>query len=452
MNKPLHMKTTALMAAFLAVFLTSLGLVWAAQPATAANIPGASISISTNSVVTSQWDQVDLTCEWSVPDHSKPGDTFEMQLPQELRWFGTAFFDLDNPEGETVATAVADDSGLVVFTLTDFVATHPLKVGGTCNFSTRYAEVPGDEEREQLEFTVGDRVVRVPVTVTPCVTDCTPAPESAGKAMWWADAGQTRLESIIYMPPMPSRTNDVTVTDTPSAGMEIDCDDVTPRVGRTVNANGNITDPMETDRYPAVIECTPREVTVTWTGLPRGERVELFVVTDVTDATLDAYTNTGTVMIDGIENAVGAETRRTSAEGTGDGTATPTPTPTPATATPTPTPTRSSSTPTPTPTPTTATPTPTPTPTTPTPTPTVTETATPEPSTSAPTPSTPVTTPAVEAPSQTPEQPKKAEDDTELATTGANGPAFVFAAAALLALGSLLAFGAARRSSQRRTH
>ncbi|WP_179014357.1 Ig-like domain-containing protein [Paenarthrobacter ureafaciens] len=444
MNKPLHMKTTALMAAFLAVLLTSLGIVWAAQPAAAANIPGASVSISTDSVVTSQWDQVDVTCEWSVPDHSRPGDTFELKLPQELRWFGTTSFDLDNPEGETVATAVADDSGLVVFTLTDFVATHPLNVGGTCNFTTQYSEVPGNEEGEQLEFTIGDRVVRVPVTVNPCVTDCTPVPETAGKAMWWADAGQTRLESIIYMPPMPSFTNNVMVKDTPSAGMEIDCDDVTPRVGRTVNANGNITDPMETDIYPATIECTPQELTATWTGLPKGERVELFVVAQVTDATLDAYTNTGTVTIDGIENTVGAETRRTSAGGTGDGTATPTPTPT--TATPTPT------TATPTPTPTTATPTPTPTATTATPTPTMTEHATAEPSTSAPTPSTPVTTPAVEAPSQTPEQPRKGQDDTELATTGANGPAFVFAAAALLALGSLLAFGAARRSSQRRTH
>lgn len=450
MNKPLHLKTIALMAAFLAVFLTSLGLVWTAQPATAANIPGASISISTESVVTSQWDHVDLTCEWSVPDHSQPGDTFEIQLPKELRWFGTASFDLNNPDGETVATAVANDSGLVVFTLTDFVATHPLKVGGTCKFTTQYSQVPGEEDGEQLEFKIGDRVVRVPVTVDPCVTDCTPVPGTAGKAMWWADPGQTRLESIIYMPPMPSAKNNVVVTDTPAAGMEIDCDDVTPRVGRTVNADGNITDPMETDLYPAVIECTPQEVTVTWTGLPKGERVELFVVTQVTDASLDAYTNTGTVTIDGIENTVGAETRRTSADGTGDGTATPTPTPTPSTATPTPTPTRSSATPTPTPTPTpsTATPTPTPTPTTAAPT----ATPTPAPSTSAPTSSAPVTTPAVAVPSQTPEQPKDGQADSELASTGANGPAFVFAAAALLALGSLLAFGAARRSSQRRTH
>jgi hypothetical protein len=443
MNKPLHLKTTALMAAFLAVFLTSIGLTWTAQPATAADIPGARISISTGTVVTNQWDQVDLTCEWSVPDHSKPGDTFKLQLPRELRWFGPASFDLENPAGQTVASAVADDSGLVVFTLTDFVASHPLDVGGTCKFTTQYTQAPGDEGREQLEFTIGDTVVRVPVHVDPCVTDCTTTRETAGKAMWWADAAQTRLESIVYMPPMPSRTNDVVVTDTPSAGMEIDCDNVTPQVGRTVNADGNITDPVETDQYPAVIDCTPEQVTATWTGLPKGERVELFVTTRVTDPTLDTYTNTGTVTIDGVEGAVGAETGRTTASGTGDGTAIPTPTPTPSTATPKPT-----STATPTPTPTTAAPTP-----TVSPSPSrSTETTTAAPSTSAPASSSPSTTPAMAAPSQTPEQPKDDEGEVALASTGAPGPAIVFAAAGLLALGSLLAFGAARRSSQGRTH
>ncbi|MET4618776.1 hypothetical protein ABIE18_000199 [Arthrobacter sp. 2762] len=462
MKNQLHLKSASLVAALLAVVVTAFGLTWSAVPANAAVIPGAAVTISTDSVVTNQWDQVDLTCQWSVPDNSQPGDTFNLQLPPELRWFGAASFDLDNADGVTVAKAVANDAGQVVFTLTDFVADHPNNVGGTCNFSTQYAVEPGTGETTELNFTVGSTVVRVPVDVDgPCTKDCEPAPPtSAGKSMWWADAPQTELESIFYMPPMPSESNDVVVTDTPAAGMEIDCDHITPRVGRVVSSSGNITDPMDNEQYPATVECTPQEATVRWTGLPRGERVELFVVTKVTDRKLDVYTNSGTVTIAGEETPVGAETRRTRAEGTGDGTASPTPTPTPtpspSTATPTPTPSPSHATPTPTPTPTpspsTATPTPTPSPSTATPTPTptpspTTSTATPT-ATPTPSPSTSTTSPVL-VPTNEPSQPAEVAAPEPLATTGAQSPAFIYAAAALLALGSLLAFLGVRRSARR---
>ena len=458
MKNQLHLKSASLVAALLAVVVTAFGLAWSAGPANAAVIPGAAVTISTDSVVTNQWDQVDLTCQWSVPDNSQPGDTFNLQLPPELRWFGAASFDLDNADGVTVAKAAANDAGQVVFTLTDFVADYPNNVGGTCNFSTQYAVQPGTGETTEVNFTVGSTVVRVPVHVDgPCTQDCHPAaPTSAGKSMWWADAPQTELESIFYMPPMPSESNDVVVTDTPAAGMEIDCDHITPRVGRVVNSSGNITEPMDNELYPANVECTPQEATVRWTGLPRGERVELFVVTKVTDRKLDVYTNSGTVNIAGEETPVGAETRRTRADGTGEGTAsptaTPTPTPSPSTGTPTATPT-----PTPSPSTSTATPTPTPSPSTstatPTPTPSPSEsTATPTPSpsesTATPSPSPSTTSPVLVATDE-PTQPAEVPKPERLATTGAQSPVFVFAAAALLALGSLLGFLGVRRSARR---
>ncbi|WP_223947923.1 Ig-like domain-containing protein [Arthrobacter sp. NtRootA1] len=471
MKNQLHLKSASLVAALLAVVVTAFGLAWSAGPANAAVIPGAAVTISTDSVVTNQWDQVDLTCQWSVPDNSQPGDTFNLQLPPELRWFGAASFDLDNADGVTVAKAAANDAGQVVFTLTDFVADHPNNVGGTCNFSTQYAVQPGTGETTEVNFTVGSTVVRVPVHVDgPCTQDCHPAaPTSAGKSMWWADAPQTELESIFYMPPMPSESNDVVVTDTPAAGMEIDCDHITPRVGRVVNSSGNITEPMDNELYPANVECTPQEATVRWTGLPRGERVELFVVTKVTDRKLDVYTNSGTVNIAGEETPVGAETRRTRADGTGEGTASPTATPTPtpspstgtptATPTPTPSPSTSTATPTPTPSPSTSTATPTPTPSpststaTPTPTPSPSEsTATPTPSpsesTATPSPSPSTTSPVLVATDE-PTQPAEVPKPERLATTGAQSPVFVFAAAALLALGSLLGFLGVRRSARR---
>ncbi|MCD4852219.1 Ig-like domain-containing protein, partial [Arthrobacter sp. AK01] len=332
MKNQIHLKTVSLVAALLAAVMAVLGLSMSALPAHAAELADAEITLSTESVVSSQWDQVDLTCAWSVPDNSQPGDTFSIQLPSELRWFGASSFDLDNSAGDTVATAVANDAGLVVFTLTDFVGTHPLDVGGTCSFTTQYSAKPANGETQELTFTVGSSVVRVPVVIEPCPSDCVPGmPTSVGKSMWWSDPGQTELESVFSMPPMSSETNDVVITDTPASGMEIDCSRVTPRVGQNMGNAGNIVTPYDDDEYPASIECSPHELTVTWTGLPEGEHVELFVVTKVTDASLASYENNGTVIISGQETPVVAQTRRSSGSGTGDGTATPTPTPSPTT-------------------------------------------------------------------------------------------------------------------------
>ncbi|MET3368159.1 UNVERIFIED_CONTAM: hypothetical protein ABIE34_001392 [Jeotgalibacillus campisalis] len=434
MNNQIHLKTVSLVTALLAALTAFLGLGLTALPATAANIPEADITISTESVVTKQWDQVDVKCTWSVPDKSQPGDTFSLQLPPELRWFGATTFDLKNPAGRTVATAAANDAGLVVFTLTDFVASHPLNVGGECSFTTQYALEPTHGGSEELNFVVGDSVVRVPVTTEPCTEDCDPGvPTSAGKSMWWADPAQTKLESIFYMPPMAFETNDVVVTDIPAAGMEINCSQVTPRVGKVVSAAGNIVEPYDNGQYPATIQCSPQSLTVSWQGLPKGEHVELFVVTTVTDSSLDVYENNGTVNISGDQHPVGTETRRSVASGTGDGTAETTPTPSPST-------------------PATQTPTPTPTP-SPTTSPTSAPPATPEPSPSTP-PATPEPSPSITPPvvvviPEEPAEPNEVYSREQLANTGAQGQGFIFIAAALLALGSLFAFAGARRYGQR---
>ncbi|MFJ4209000.1 Ig-like domain-containing protein [Paenarthrobacter sp. NPDC089675] len=467
MNNQPYLKAASAAAALLAALFLTVGLVWSAASAHAADIVDAKISLSTESVVTNQWDQVNLSCQWSVPDHSQPGDTFELQLPPQLRWFGSTSFDLNSPGGDTVAKAVANDSGLVVFTLTEFVKDHPLDIGGTCAFTTQYSKVPGDDTGSQLDFVVGSSVVRVPLDIKPCTSDCAPVPTSAGKSMWWADADQTRLESIIYMPPMQSDKNDVVVTDTPADGMEIDCDEVTPRVGRTVNATGNLTDPLENDKYPAAIDCTPHKVTATWAALPKDERVELFVVAQVTDSSLDVYTNTGTVTIAGVESAVDAETKRTTASGTGDGTAAPSETPSPSpsttpaspTATPSPSPSTTPASPTATPTPSpsttpaspTATPTPSPSATTATPTPTGSP-STPAPSKPAVTAPAPTSSAPVTPPSRAATTPAAATTTDELASTGASGPLFIFVGVGFLAVGSLLAFAATRFASRRRSH
>jgi len=435
MNNQIHLRTVSWVTAFMAVAMAVLGLGLSALPANAQEIQDAQITLSTGSVVTEQWDQVDLTCEWSVPDNSQPGDTFTLQLPPELRWFGTASFNLNTPEGRTVATAAANDSGLVVFTLTDYVASHPLNVGGTCSFSTQYSVDPANGGTQELTFVFGNSVVRVPVNVEPCTEDCLPdVPTTAGKSMWWADPAQSELQSIIYMPPMVSESNDVVVTDLPAAGMVIDCSRVTPRVGKVRGPGGNIIAPFDDEQFPATVECTPQSLTVTWKALPKGEHVELFVITKVSDASLDVYENSGTVTISGEESPVEAQTRRSSASGTGQGTPEATPTQTP-------TPTPSTSTASPTPQPSTATP-----------------SATPEPSTTNPVvvvpPAEPTSTAQVTEPAHV-ITPGKASETAQpapteaLANTGAQGQVFLFLAAALLGVGSVLALAGARRSRQR---
>ncbi|WFR84309.1 Ig-like domain-containing protein [Arthrobacter sp. Y-9] len=412
----------ALLGALLAAALSILGLSWSAQAAQAAVIPNAITSISTDSTVGGQGSQVDFTCQWAVPDGSQPGDTFTLQLPSQLRWFGQADFTLKNPAGQTVATAHASDSGLVIFTLSDFVASHPQNVQGTCNFSTLYTQVPPSGGSTQLDFQVGSTAIRVPVSVDdPCQQDCAPKPPvSPEKDMWWIDSAQTELSSTFHLPATTLASSDVTITDTPGPGTKIDCSRIVARVGTTLDQDGNIATPGDDETYPAAITCTPSLLAATWTGLPKGELIQLFVVTQVTDPTLDSYTNSGHVTIAGTDTPVIVEVRRTTASGTANGSALPSPTPTNTAPT-------STASPTPTDKPSTG-------------------SMTPPPATSS---ATTSTAPAAVRPSETPSTPRPTDT---LANTGAGGTAVLPIALILLGAGTLLALLATRKSVKRRVH
>ncbi|MDQ1730974.1 MAG: hypothetical protein QOK10_1133 [Pseudonocardiales bacterium] len=397
-----------------------LGLV---GTATAAVIPGAITSVTTTSTTVGQWDEVDFDCTWAVPDNSQPGDTFTLQLPPQLAWFGNANFSLLSPSGESVATAHANSDGSVVFTLTDFVATHPRNVHGDCTFSTLYTAVQTQPGPENLEFTVGSQVIRVPIVdAGPCTTGCTPS-QTATKDMWWTDGFQNGLQSVIKTPRTLQPTNSVTITDTAGAGMALDCTSIATTVGRFVNANGFVTTPTDTARFPASATCSAASATATWTGLPPGEQAELWIRATITDPSLTEYRNTGTVTINGIPTPVSAVQKRTTATGSGNGSDAPT---TSAPTTPAPT---------------------TPAPTTPAPT---------SPSTSqvnnAPTPpsSTTPTTPTTAAVSSPPAGPTSSATPpaAALATTGSGPGAGIALASVLLASGAALML-TARRARRR---
>ncbi|KIA74383.1 hypothetical protein ANMWB30_09560 [Arthrobacter sp. MWB30] len=308
-----------------AVVVAALALPWSA--ATAATIPNVITGLSTTSGAVGQWDRMDFTCTWAVPDNSAPGDTFTMQLPPELRWYGAADFPLKSDTGDVVATAHADDTGLVVFTLTDFVATHPQDVNGSCAFTAQYIAAPAQAGQQNLEFDVSS-IITVPIDVYVCAENCGASASEPNKLMYWMGPQQTVLYSELKMPPMAGTSN-VTVIDTPGPGMLINCDQLVATVGTTTDIYDNIVAPTDDALYPAAITCTPESVTVSWTGLPDGERAQVNVVTDVTDASMATYTNTGSIEINGAVTAVGDDESRTDGSGTGNGTSSPTPTPTP---------------------------------------------------------------------------------------------------------------------------
>jgi LPXTG-motif cell wall-anchored protein len=325
-------RLASLMLLVLGLPLLFAGILTGAGTATAAVIPSAITSISTTTTTVGQGDKVDFTCEWAVPDNSQAGDTFNMQLPAQLQWWGSANFDLTNPNGDVVATAVADATGLVTFTLTDFVSTHPLNVNGNCAFTTKYVAAQTAPGQETLTFPVGATVISVPITDNgPCVTNCTVAPPTeAAKYMWWTDATQSQLQSQIIAPITTGEINSVTITDDPEAGLALDCSTKYVVVGKTLAGDGSIATPNDTALYPpSTFDCTAAGLTVTWDNLPAGEYVQMYVQATPTNTTQNSYTNNGLVTMNGQDQPVGTQHDRTTASGSGDGTAATTPTTTP---------------------------------------------------------------------------------------------------------------------------
>ncbi|KRC47154.1 hypothetical protein ASE16_17620 [Leifsonia sp. Root227] len=337
----------------LAIVLSAVGLLGlsglsllAAPTAEAAVIPNAITGVSlTSTPSVGRYATSTFDCTWAVPDGSSAGDTFTLQLPQQLSWFGTADFDLKDTAGDVVATAHADASGLVTFILTSFVSTHPHSVNGTCAFTTLFTAEQTQAGPTTLQFMVGSTVYPIDVVEAgPCTSSCeTAAPTTASKNGYWADTAQTRIHSFIEDPATTDTVNTVTITDTPAGGTSIDCTSVAPTIGMWDPATGAIAQPDRSADYPAAVDCTPAGVTVTWADVPAGQYTRLDLDTVVTDAALGAYKNTGTVVMNGESTPVQSTVETTAAAGTGTGQAPasrPTPTPTPtATLTPTPTPT-----------------------------------------------------------------------------------------------------------------
>ena len=267
-----------------------------AGTARADTIAGAITSITTTSTDTAQWDRVDFACTWAVPDGSSPGDTFGLQLPPELRWFGSTDFDLEDPDGQAVARAHADDDGSVVFTLTDYVL-HP-------------------PDRPARDLSLLD-----PVRRRDHRRDRPPRLRGRRRGR----AGRRRHVRPVHrgLRCRPHRTQQVHVVarhraDRHPVGDPRSRHDVgpqrrdhhrrtRPRPGpRLRHAHGDHRQGSrrrrDRHRSPrrrtvrAEISCTTQAVSVTWSDVPAGEYTELWVRADVVDPYLATYANAGSVV------------------------------------------------------------------------------------------------------------------------------------------------------------
>ena len=292
-------------------------------PAGAATISGAITSISTTKKTVGQWDEITFDCTWAVPNGSRAGDTFTLQLPSQLRWQGPLDFALTDPAGHVVATAHANAAGLVVFTLTSFVTTHPYNLHGTCNFTTQYTAVQTKPGPETLVFTVGAETITVPIEDTgPCISACGPV-TTARKDMWWTNTSQTTLQALIRTPATTQPTNTIEITDTPGPGIQLDCTTARGEVGKQLDALGRLVAPFDSGMYPASISCTGSSATAKWTGLPAGEHAEFWVQATVVDPALATFRNNGLVVMNGYPTPVWATLIHSTASGSGNGTSKP---------------------------------------------------------------------------------------------------------------------------------
>ena len=318
---------TALVTALLLGLISVVGLPSAAQADVIDNAI-TSIKLTTTGDV---WDgeRIQFSCTWSVPVGSQPGDTFTMQLPDELRWQGATTFPLMAPDGVTpVAQGVVSATGSVTFTLTDYMLDHS-SASGTCAFTTLYqATGPGDHD---LIFDVGTGVITIPVTEGErCQVDC--GVRRATKRGWLVDGG-TKLQFVILAPATSSDATTVKFTDNPSPGYDLDCGTLTSSVAATTDDGGSLTAPFA-GRYDArtsppyatgqslaapAITCSATGLTVTWTGVPIDMYSEVRIRADVTDPTLKEYTNTGVVTMNGRDQSDGVIIKNPTPTGDGAG-------------------------------------------------------------------------------------------------------------------------------------
>lgn len=114
---PLFHKIAVLCAALLA---SVVGGVVVVAPAQAALIPNAITNVTITQTTAGYYENLRVNINWCIPDNATAGDTFWLQLPDELNGLNRNFDLLKSDTGEVLAHAVYDPAtNRVTFTITD---------------------------------------------------------------------------------------------------------------------------------------------------------------------------------------------------------------------------------------------------------------------------------------------------------------------------------------------
>jgi hypothetical protein len=302
-----------------------------ARSASAAALPGAITSVSTDKTSYGYNDRVSLTFGWAVPDSATAGDTFTLDLPDELKALSLAKFSLTAPDGSDVADAVWHGKQ-VVFTLTPYVDSHD-SVSGSGFVTVQWdhsvvdketAPIVLDFDGHAIPVTIGEK----PAPPAPCTTNCpppAPTPTSRGlsKSGSFTDGAyegtSTDADNLGWTVRLPGNATgfpQMDVVDTPAAGSIIDCSTVTIRTQSSL-ASGTPSTVVDASRYS--LSCSADTFTLHLGAIAASEFITVSYKGTISDQRPGSYANHVAITTPGTTTAVDTAVKRQAAGGVGGG-------------------------------------------------------------------------------------------------------------------------------------
>lgn len=321
-----------IIASLVAVLLSLTGLAALAAPANAAEIPGAITSVKTDKSSYGYSERLRLDFTWAVPDGSTPGDTFSLQLPDALNAASLARFTLAAADGSPVATA-AWNGKTVVFTLTDYVASHR-SVAGSGFLTAQWDHSVVTETGGPVVLTFGTSVTTVEIAPkpTPKPTDpgtSQPSTPPTQRGLWkgagWADGSyegtrdpKDNINWLVELPGNPTGyTGPIDIVDQIGPGSAIDC--ATIRITTRGSLAGG-TPTTAVDPYRYTVDCAGASLHIVLDRIAPNEFIDVRYQGTITDQSLGNYSNAVTVTAPGQTWTKTQTIKRTAAGGVGGGT------------------------------------------------------------------------------------------------------------------------------------
>ena len=299
--------------------LVVAGAVHPVGAAFAAEIPDAVQDVQITADTVGYWDKLRVDLTWAVPNSAAPGDTFQLQLPEQLEMVPGYSFPLAAPDGKVVANAVVQPDGrTVVFELTDYVDDHE-NVAGNAWFESTWNDTVEPGTTQTLTFKGSASTFQDTVTIGPLGNytgggkwqNWSPNPAPYGSLNWGVMYGKVAPEDV-------GKT--VTFTDTPGSGQQVDCDTIAVTTYEYL-ANGKTKTVTWQEDAPGVT-CDEAGNFVSYSVVLNDSHVGLGLqLTGRSTATTSqqVYENTGTVTVDKKTDTWQGSGRKSTGGGSGDG-------------------------------------------------------------------------------------------------------------------------------------